>query len=314
MAAHDRVAFTSTGLARAYFALQAAAGALWWIAVFTSDDVRRWTLGGLDAGLLVGPDLVLFVGASALAAARTSRFWSVVAAVWTCVVTVALAAYGLVEQQAGWGVVLMVLATVGTLAATASLWLGGLPSHWFFVGPFRFQVADEQPGSRHLRRSLVQLVVFWSTFFLLVPIVLVAAERRLDLAASFLDHPLWTILGASLFGIGSAGGLWSCVTMALQGEGTPLPAQTARELVVAGPYRIVRNPMAVCGAAQTVGVGLIVGSWTVIVVGIAGACIWNVVIRPAEEADLAARFGTSYERYCADVRCWIPSRPGGAAA
>jgi protein-S-isoprenylcysteine O-methyltransferase Ste14 len=95
--------------------------------------------------------------------------------------------------------------------------------------------------------------------------------------------------------------------MALQGKGTPLPAETARELVVAGPYRIVRNPMAVCGALQTIGVGLILGSWTVIAIAVAGAVLWNVVIRPGEEADLAARFGPAYDRYRTQVRCWIPT-------
>jgi protein-S-isoprenylcysteine O-methyltransferase Ste14 len=37
----------------------------------------------------------------------------------------------------------------------------------------------------------------------------------------------------------------------------------ANRLVVVGPYRIVRNPMAVAGALQTIGVGLWVGSWAV---------------------------------------------------
>lgn len=59
---------TSPRLARGYFAAQAAAGVLWWAAVFASDDVRRWTLGGWDPQVLVVPDLLLFAGASALAA------------------------------------------------------------------------------------------------------------------------------------------------------------------------------------------------------------------------------------------------------
>ena len=305
----ERVAFTSTGLARCWFAGQAAAGALWWLAVFASDDLRRWTLGGLDHQMLVAPDLVLFAGASALAAALASRAWAVVAAIWTVVVTVVLAGYGLVQQEAGWGVVLMVAASVGTLAATASLWLGGLPTHWFFVGPFRFRVADDGPGARHLRRSLVQLVVFWTTFFVLVPALLVAAERRLEVTAPFLDGAGWRAAGWVVFLLGSAGGLWSCVTMALQGEGTPLPAETARHLVVAGPYRYVRNPMAVCGALQTIGVGLVLGSWAVVAIAVAGAVAWNVAIRPGEEADLRARFGEPFDRYCEQVRCWIPARP-----
>lgn len=306
--ARARVPMATVGLARAYFGVQAVAGALWWAAVFVSDDVQRWTLGDWNPELLVGPDLVLFAGASAVAAVWKSRFAAAVAAVWTVVMTVALLVYGLVDQQAGWGAVLMVTATVGTLAATTVMWLGGLPSHWFFIGPFAFRVADEGTGAEHLRRSLVQLVVFWSTFFLLIPVILVAVERRLGIEVPALGDAGRTSAGTVVFLLGSAAGLWSCVTMALQGQGTPLPAETARNLVVTGPYRFVRNPMAVCGALQTIGVGLIFGSWLVVAIAVAGAIAWNVVIRPEGEADLAARFGEPYERYRRQVRCWIPTR------
>src|SRR5918997_5832321 len=156
-------------LARAYFALQAAGGAAWWIAVVVSDDVRRWTLGQWDPVVLIGPDLVLFVGASAVAASLGSRRAAAIAAAWTTTVTAALSAYGLVERVAGAGVVLMALATAGTLAATATIWSGRVPTHWFFVGPFSFRVAEDASGARHLRRSLAQLVVFWTAFFVAVP-------------------------------------------------------------------------------------------------------------------------------------------------
>ncbi len=305
--------FTAEGVApvsvaRAYFALQAVGGAAWWVAVIASGDVRVWTLGHWDPAILVGPDLVLFVGASALAAALGSRIAAAIAAVWTTAVTVALALYGLVEQTAGWGVVLMAVATLGTLAAAMTIWFGYLPTGWFFVGPFTFRVADEASGAHHLRRSLAQLVVFWIAFFVVVPLVLMMVEQRLHLSWNALDHGSVRLVGVATFLLGSALGLWACVTMALRGNGTPLPAETARELVVTGPYRSVRNPMALAGLVQTVGVGLVVGSWMVLAVAAAGALAWNVFIRPAEEDDLAVRFGEPYRHYADHVRCWIPTR------
>jgi protein-S-isoprenylcysteine O-methyltransferase Ste14 len=296
-------------VARAYFALQAVGGALWWIAVAASEDVRTWTLGQWNPAVLVWPDLAFFVGASAITALSGSRTAAVIAAVWTTGVTVALGIYGLTEQQAGWGVVLMALATLGTLAAAATVWFGYLPTGWFFVGPFTLREAEEASDGRHLRRSLAQLVLFWTTFFVVVPLVLSVVEQRLQLEWSALDRQGVRWVGAAAFGLGSALGLWACVTMALQGKGTPLPAETARELVIAGPYRAVRNPMAVAGVLQTAGVGLMVGSWMVVVIAVAGALAWNVVIRPVEEADLAARFGEPYRQYTDQVRCWIPARP-----
>ncbi|MGB3736556.1 MAG: hypothetical protein WA964_16465 [Ilumatobacter sp.] len=87
--------------ARCCFALQAVAGAAWWIAVFASDDVRRWTLGSWSHELLVGPDVIFFVLASAAAAATANRFPVLVCSLWTTGVTVALVADALLRQRAG---------------------------------------------------------------------------------------------------------------------------------------------------------------------------------------------------------------------
>ena len=64
--------------------------------------------------------------------------------------------------------------------------------------------------------------------------------------------------------------------------------------------------MALAGLLQTVGVGLVIGSWMVLAIAAAGALMWNGLIRPTEEADLAVRFGEPYRRYAEHVRCWIP--------
>lgn len=302
-------AATQVALARAYFGVQAVAGALWWVAVAISDDVRRWTLGATDPVLIVGPDLVLFVGCSAIAAVRRSAWAATANAAWTTVTAIGLGLYGLDDRMAGWGVVAMSVAAVGSFAAMATLQRGSLPLRWFFVGPFSFRVARDRSRRAHLRRSLVQLVLFWSTFFLLVPFVANAAEDRLRLDWPALHHGWIDVGAASLLVLASALGLWSCLAMALHGDGTPLPAETARHLVVVGPYRFVRNPMALAGGVQTASVGLWIGSWWVVGLAGAGALAWNFVIRPEEEADLLARFGPEYEAYERAVRCWVPRLP-----
>jgi protein-S-isoprenylcysteine O-methyltransferase Ste14 len=298
--------------ARRWFAVQAASGILWWIAVAASDDVRRATLGSWDPVVLAGPDLILFVGGSLVAAATGSRRAAALTAGWTVGITAACGASALLTGEGGWGAAAMVLASLGTAPAAAALWWGHLPTSWFFQGPFRFEVADERSPGRHLARSLVQLVVFWSTFFLAVPAVLVWAEDRAGIAWPTLGEQPWPALGAGAFALASVVGLWSCATMATVGLGTPLPAATARRLVVRGPYRFVRNPMAVAGAIQTIGVGMWAGSWTVVLAGATGAVAWHLLIRPMEEADLLERFGASYEQYRAQVRCWVPRRSAHA--
>ncbi len=83
--------------------------------------------------------------------------------------------------------------------------------------------------------------------------------------------------------------------------------------MIAGPYRFVRNPMALAGVTQAAAVGLMLGSWLVVAYAVIGSSLWNHVVRPGEEADLEARFGDPFRRYRAAVRCWVPTFPGVAA-
>jgi protein-S-isoprenylcysteine O-methyltransferase Ste14 len=298
-----------TRLARWYFGGQAIAGGLWWVGVFSSDGLRRSTLGSLSAGWLAGPDLLLFVGASAVAAVTGRRGWAAVAAGWTVLVAAALVGYATVTGEAGWGALLMVAAAAGSVGAGATLWLGRLPIDLLLVGPVGFRVAPARSDRSNVAHSLSQLVFFWTTFLIALPLFLTWLESRWRIRWPRLaDDPL-SAPGIVVFVVGSAIGLWSCLTMATLGRGTPLPSVSARVLVVAGPYGLVRNPMAVAGALQTIGVGLWAGSWTVILSALVGGALWHGLIRPAEEADLLSRFGEDYLRYRRRVRCWIP---GGA--
>ena len=95
--------------------------------------------------------------------------------------------------------------------------------------------------------------------------------------------------------------------MAIRGQGTPLPIDTARELVIVGPYRYVRNPMAIAGLSQAAAVGLFLGSPGVVLYAITGAVVWSVFVQPREEADLLHRFGVRYAKYRREVSCWIPT-------
>ncbi|MFL0410172.1 methyltransferase family protein [Microbacterium paludicola] len=293
-------------LGRAYFASQAVAGAAWWVAVFTVDGVRVATLGGLDPVPLALLDVPLFVVASALAALRVRATAWIVAA-WTALVAAGMALYATATAEAGWGAVLMIAATAGTLAAALLSTRGRLPGEWMLIGPFTFRTARPEGRRALLGLTGLQVLVFWVLFLAVIPAAIVWFEHRWRVAIPV--PPGVPVAGAVLLVAASALGLWSAHTMSTQGHGTPLPAALPRRLVVAGPYRWVRNPMAVAGIAQGVAVGLIAGSWLVVVYAICGSAVWNHLIRPHEEADLSARFGAEYDRYRASVACWVPRLP-----
>lgn len=294
---------STPGLGRAYFAAQAIAGALWWIGVFVSEGVRRTTLGGLDPVIVAVFDIPLFVFTSALAAAN-NRFAVWIVAPWTILVAAGMALYATVTGEAGPGVLLMVAAAGGSAVAGALLLVGRVPTEWILIGPFRFRAARQTSTGGHLGRTGAQIVLFWGLFLVAIPAALVFLEHRWQVHIA-LPTPV-RVAGVVILLAASALGLWSAVTMSTRGEGSPLPSAMPRRLVVAGPYRFVRNPMAVSGIAQGVAVGLIAGSWLVVLYALIGSLIWNWVVRPLEEQDLHERFGVEFAEYCAAVSCWVP--------
>ena len=165
------------------------------------------------------------------------------------------------------------------------------------------------PGWNVLK-TLSQTVVFWSLFIFLLPAGILALEHSLGLSAWRFTGAAGAWAGGVLFALGGALGLTSGAVMAIRGRGTPLPTDCPRELVVAGPYRYIRNPMAVAGLTQGVAVGIFLGSPAVIAYALVGGPVWHLLVRPWEEADLERRFGAPYRRYRSAVRCWLPRFPG----
>lgn len=301
-------------IGRAYFAAQAVAGAAWWVAVFTVPLVREATLGALDPIAVAAVDIPLFVVTSGLAAllpGRAAIGAASVATAWTIAVTALLAVYATVTALAGVGVILMIAASVAAVGAWFLLALGRIPTVWLLVGPFAFRPArPRRTPLVHVVVTLGQIVVFWGLFLVVFPLIIDALEARwgLSLPAS---------VGVAIAGVvvvlsASALGLWSAASITVKGDGTPLPSAMPNRLVIAGPYRFVRNPMAVAGIAQGVGVGLMMSSWMVVAYALAGSLVWNYAIRPHEEADLSRTFGDAYRAYARAVRCWVPRlRPVG---
>jgi protein-S-isoprenylcysteine O-methyltransferase Ste14 len=150
----------------------------------------------------------------------------------------------------------------------------------------------------------VQLLIFWGLFLVVFPVIIAALEGRWGLHVA--TPAFVSAVGIILLVPASALGLWSAFAMSTHGDGTPLPSAATTRLVTSGPYRLVRNPMAVAGIMQGAAVGLILQSWLVVAYAIAGSVVWNWFVRPVEEADLVAKFGDEYVLYQSRVRCWIP--------
>lgn len=166
-----------------------------------------------------------------------------------------------------------------------------------------YRAANPSNKTWNLLKTLFHTSVFWLIFLYLLPMLIVWGEGQLGIIA-FRPQPLFGWICFALFG---SLGISSGITMSWIGQGTPLPTDCPNRLVVKGPYRIVRNPMAVAGIGQAICVGLILGSWMTILYALSGAVFWHTAVRPSEERDLYKRFGEEYRRYQQKIWCWLPS-------
>ena len=159
-------------------------------------------------------------------------------------------------------------------------------------------------------KTLAQSLVIWLAFLLVGPFLIWRLENWLltrNWTLARFDFPFG--LALLIFGAGWFLAWWSAFCLIKWGEGTPLPIDATVRLVVRGPYRWVRNPMACGSLLQCAAIGLWRGSPLIVFYALAGGVLWNYAVRPWEEADMGARFGADFEKYRQRVRCWIPRVP-----
>jgi len=289
-----------------YLVAQAVATAAWWGLLFSVRDSVRWfqstdwpedVLLGFwlaDGMLLVGGSIFVAGAVFFEKAFAVISIWSLAAAVWYpalyCV------AVSLATDEA-WVAAAMMVGMAGLTLAMATIHGNAAQT------PATIRVTPMTKKGA-LVCTFAQLTIFWSIFLWILPKGIAELESRMGWNA--FGHTGQFVLSISLLSVASLLGAWSGITMAVAGDGTPLPTATAPHLVVRGPYRFIRNPMALAGIAQGVAVGWWMGSFSVIGYSLAGAVVWHWFVRPGEEADLKTRFGDGYVQYQKSVGLWVP--------
>jgi protein-S-isoprenylcysteine O-methyltransferase Ste14 len=117
-------------------------------------------------------------------------------------------------------------------------------------------------------------------------------------------RPAIAVAGALLL-VGGLALVVSGIAGVVRHRTTIVPHHAVATLVTSGGYRISRNPMYTGLVVASLGAGLLIGSWWVLVLlPFAVAAIRLLVIAP-EERYLTERFGTAYADYRASVRRWL---------
>ncbi len=153
----------------------------------------------------------------------------------------------------------------------------------------------ERPLSHRIAIGLAGAVAF----VLVIPVFLFLAGYALD---KFVLAERTKLLELGVSAVCAIVGLffmaWSVLTFLTVGKGTAVPVAPPKKLIVSGPYKLCRNPMAFGALLYYLGTGIYYGSITIgIVMLLLGLVIGSCYIKLIEEKELQLRYGLEYEEY-----------------
>ncbi|MFC1545780.1 methyltransferase family protein [Gemmatimonadota bacterium] len=161
-------------------------------------------------------------------------------------------------------------------------------------------------GSRRRQRLLtpIGLLFFAGTLFVVITGGL--ALDRLIPVQRFLPRKLSTILGLAFIipGLFLSG---TCVIQFLKANGTPVPFNPPGTLIITGLYLWIRNPMLTGVFAWLFGTGLLLQSFSIVLITTPLYIIAHIIeLKRVEEPELEQRFGVEYTEYRQRVPMFIP--------
>jgi protein-S-isoprenylcysteine O-methyltransferase Ste14 len=151
-------------------------------------------------------------------------------------------------------------------------------------------IARRREGGLFLAtRALVALLLFF-------PVIAYAAIPRWMTWASFV-LPAWIRWLGLIVGLLTIPAVsWVLRSLGHNVSETVLTKRD-HELVMAGPYRWVRHPLYTTGITLFVALGLMQASWFVLFMATVAALLIQLLVIPAEEHALVAKFGDRYRAY-----------------
>lgn len=152
-------------------------------------------------------------------------------------------------------------------------------------------------------RTLLFALTFVATVLVLVPRWILGADGRAHFAVGPARYGAGLLIGAGVVLM-----VWTWYEFTTRGRGTPLPLDPPRRLVVAGPYRYVRNPMYVAAILVLLGQATLHAAAPLLWYAAGFALAAHALVVGYEERTLARRFGADYAAYRAAVGRWLPRR------
>jgi 1-acyl-sn-glycerol-3-phosphate acyltransferase len=151
-------------------------------------------------------------------------------------------------------------------------------------------------------RRLTIVTMYVLVYWVALPLLLIALGWWLDTTFALAHAPSWWGLPFVIGGLAFL--VWAALWLRIHGHGLPVSALPPPELVVTGPYQLVRHPMYAGYQIALLGLALAIGSpGLLIVAGPVFLALW-VAYAIVEERGLRRRFGVEYQAYQAEVAIW----------
>ena len=152
-------------------------------------------------------------------------------------------------------------------------------------------------GASYVVLRLTGLVIW------LYPVALVAAPALV--AWSLFSLPSWAHWAGVVVAVLCQPLVWWAQRSLGDNVTTTVVTRKKHQLVTSGPYRWVRNPLYSIGVLFLASLGLIGGSWFLLLAS--AAALGAVTLRlPKEEAQLEQRFGEDYRSYRKQAGRFLP--------
>jgi protein-S-isoprenylcysteine O-methyltransferase Ste14 len=111
-------------------------------------------------------------------------------------------------------------------------------------------------------------------------------------------------LGAAVFALAIALGVWAVITMTKAGSNVPTNRPTTT-IVEDGPYHFTRNPIYLGMFVGQIGLAVACNSLWLLITLVPFVLVIRYGVVAREEAYLTRKFGDAYRSYCSRVRRWL---------
>ncbi len=149
-------------------------------------------------------------------------------------------------------------------------------------------------------RRIIALIIEGVFLLGILPATLVYFSRLLD--GRFELPPLAfgvvnIVLGCGFVVAGILLAWWAIYVQFTVGRGTPVPVMATQQLIIQKPYSYCRNPMALGAIVVYLGVAILAGSISAVVLVLTFAVLLLIYIKSLEEKEMELRFGEAYQEY-----------------